>query len=35
MYAVLFLLVVVSLTLIQVTRWLEAYIAPWRRIDSL
>ncbi len=35
MYAVLFLLVVVSLSLIQITRWLEAYIAPWRRIDSL
>ena len=35
MYAVLFLLVVVSLTLIQITRWLEAYVAPWRRIDTL
>ncbi len=35
MYAVLFLLVVVSLSLIQITRWLEAYIAPWRRIDML
>jgi len=35
MYAVLFLLVVVSLSLIQLTRWLEAYIAPWRRIDML
>ncbi|MGQ7794314.1 ABC transporter permease [Faunimonas sp. B44] len=35
MYAVLFLLVVVSLTLIQLTRWLEAYVAPWRRIDRL
>ncbi|MGH6922998.1 MAG: ABC transporter permease [Propylenella sp.] len=35
MYAVLFLLVVVSLTLIQVTRWLEAYVAPWRRLDQL
>jgi NitT/TauT family transport system permease protein len=35
MYAVLFLLVVVSLTLIQATRWLEAYVAPWRRIDKL
>ena len=35
MYAVLFLLVVVSLTLIQATRWLEAYVAPWRRIDRL
>ena len=35
MYAVLFLLVVVSLSLIQITRMLEAYIAPWRRIDML
>jgi NitT/TauT family transport system permease protein len=35
MYAVLFLLVVVSLSLIQLTRWLEAYVAPWRRIDKL
>ncbi len=35
MYAVLFLLVIISLTLIQITRWLEAYVAPWRRIDTL
>jgi len=35
MYAVLFLLVVVSLSLIQITRWLEAYIAPWRRMEML
>ncbi len=35
MYAVLFLLVVVSLSLIQLTRWLEAYVAPWRRIEGL
>jgi len=35
MYAVLLLLVVVSLTLIQITRWLEAYVAPWRRVDRL
>jgi NitT/TauT family transport system permease protein len=35
MYAVLFLLVVVSLSLIQVTRWLEAYVAPWRRLEGL
>jgi NitT/TauT family transport system permease protein len=35
MYAVLFTLVVVSLSLIQFTRWLEAYVAPWRRIDRL
>jgi ABC-type nitrate/sulfonate/bicarbonate transport system permease component len=35
MYAVLFLLVVVSLTLVQLTRWLEAYVAPWRNIDTV
>jgi NitT/TauT family transport system permease protein len=35
MYAVLFVLVVVSLTLIQITRWLEAYVAPWRRIENI
>jgi NitT/TauT family transport system permease protein len=35
MYAVLFLLVIVSLTLIQFTRWLEAYVAPWRRVDTV
>jgi NitT/TauT family transport system permease protein len=35
MYAVLFLLAVVSLSLIQVTRWLEAYVAPWRRVEGL
>jgi NitT/TauT family transport system permease protein len=35
MYSVLFVLVVVSLGLVQATRWLESYIAPWRRIDSL
>ncbi len=35
MYAVLFLLVVVSLSLIQATRWLEAHVAPWRRIEGL
>ena len=35
MYAVLFLLVIVSLSLIQLTRWLEAYVAPWRRIDTI
>jgi NitT/TauT family transport system permease protein len=35
MYAVLFLLVIVSLTLVQITRWLEAYVAPWRRLESL
>ena len=35
MYAVLFVLVVVSLTLVQFTRWLEAYVAPWRRLEGL
>jgi NitT/TauT family transport system permease protein len=35
MYAVLFLLVIVSLSLIQFTRWLEAYVAPWRRLDTV
>ncbi|HEX6004507.1 MAG TPA: ABC transporter permease [Burkholderiales bacterium] len=35
MYAVLFVLVAVSLTLVQLTRWLEAYVAPWRRMDML
>jgi NitT/TauT family transport system permease protein len=35
MYAVLFVLVVVSLSLIQLTRWLEAYVAPWRRLEGL
>jgi len=35
MYAVLLLLVVMSLTLIQLTRWLEAYVAPWRKVEML
>lgn len=35
MYAVLFLLVVVSLSLVQLTRWLESYVAPWRRVDGV
>lgn len=35
MYAVLLLLVIVSLSLIQFTRWLEAYVAPWRRAEHL
>jgi ABC-type nitrate/sulfonate/bicarbonate transport system permease component len=35
MYAVLLLLVIVSLSLIQFTRWLEAYVAPWRRVNQL
>jgi ABC-type nitrate/sulfonate/bicarbonate transport system permease component len=35
MYSTLFVLVLVSVGLVQTTRWLEARIAPWRRIDSL
>ena len=35
MYAVLMLLVFVSLTLVNLTRWLEAYVAPWRRLDRV
>jgi NitT/TauT family transport system permease protein len=35
MYAVLLVLVIVSLSLIQLTRWLEAYVAPWRRLEGL
>jgi NitT/TauT family transport system permease protein len=35
MYAVLFLLVVVSLSLIQITRTLEAYVAPWRTVNKV
>ncbi len=35
MYAVLLLLVIVSLSLVQLTRWLEAYVAPWRRLEGL
>lgn len=35
LYAVLLLLVIVSLTLIQITRSLEAYVAPWRRVDKV
>ena len=35
MYAVLLLLVIVSLSLIGFTRWLEAYVAPWRHMDRL
>lgn len=35
LYAVLFLLTVVSLSLIQLTRWLEAKVAPWRRLEAL
>lgn len=35
MYSVLFVLVAISLTLVQFTRWIEAYVAPWRKIDML
>ncbi|MGB3337965.1 MAG: ABC transporter permease [Devosia sp.] len=35
MYSTLLVLVLVSVGLVQTTRWLEARIAPWRRIDSL
>ncbi len=35
LYAVLLVLVIVSLSLIQFTRWLENYLAPWRRMTSL
>jgi NitT/TauT family transport system permease protein len=35
MYAVLLVLVAISLTLVQLTRWLEAYVAPWRRVETL
>lgn len=35
LYAVLFVLVVTSLSLVQITRWLEARVAPWRKIESL
>jgi hypothetical protein len=28
-------LVAISLSLVQITRWLEAYVAPWRRIEML
>lgn len=35
MYAVLLVLVAISLTLVQLTRWLEAYVAPWRRAEML
>jgi NitT/TauT family transport system permease protein len=35
LYAVLFVLVVVSLTLVQLTRWFENKVAPWRKLESL
>lgn len=35
MYSVLFVLVAISLTLVQLTRWLEAYVAPWRKVEAL
>lgn len=35
MFGVLFILVTVSLGLIQLTRWTEAKVAPWRRLDRI
>ncbi|MBK5265957.1 MAG: ABC transporter permease [Acidimicrobiia bacterium] len=35
MFGVLFILVIVSLTLIQITRWVEAKVAPWRNLDQI
>jgi len=35
LFAVLFVLVIVSLSLVQLTRWLEARVAPWRKIEGL
>jgi NitT/TauT family transport system permease protein len=35
MFGVLFILVMVSLGLIQITRWTEAKVAPWRRLDRI
>ena len=35
MFGVLFILVMVSLALIQLTRWTEAKVAPWRRVDRI
>lgn len=35
MFGVLFILVMVSLGLIQLTRWVEAKVAPWRRLDRI
>ena len=34
-FAVLLLLIVMSLSLINFTRWLEAYVAPWRNVNHL
>ena len=34
-FAVLLLLIVMSLSLINFTRWLEAYVAPWRSSNHL
>ena len=34
-FAVLLLLIVMSLSLINFTRWLEAYVAPWRSANHL
>ena len=35
MFGVLFILVMVSLGLIQITRWTEAKVAPWRSLDRI
>tara|TARA_A100001011_G_scaffold16289_1_gene16963 strand:+ start:3091 stop:3972 length:882 start_codon:yes stop_codon:yes gene_type:complete len=34
-FAVLLLLIVMSLSLINFTRWLEAYVAPWRNANHI
>lgn len=34
-FAVLLLLIVMSLSLINFTRWLEAYVAPWRNVNHI
>ena len=34
-FAVLLLLIVMSLSLINFTRWLEAKVAPWRNVNHL
>jgi NitT/TauT family transport system permease protein len=34
-FAVLLLLIVMSLSLINFTRWLETYVAPWRNVNHI
>jgi NitT/TauT family transport system permease protein len=34
-FAVLLLLIIMSVTLVNFTRWLEAYVAPWRNANHL